>query len=114
MKIHFYALLILVTLGLGGCTYYQIHDPHSGKTYYTNNWESKGVESGVIVFKDAATGSQVTLASHEIKEGQGAEVQGIGQQTVGRSTLSRSLAAGFFSPDTGFFRVRGSGAEDII
>lgn len=68
MKIHFYALLILVTLGLGGCTYYQIHDPHSGKTYYTNNWESKGVESGVIVFKDAATGSQVTLASHEIKE----------------------------------------------
>lgn len=68
MKIHFYALLILVTLGLGGCTYYQIHDPHSDKTYYTNNWESKGVESGVIVFKDAATGSQVTLASHEIKE----------------------------------------------
>ncbi|MEL7088890.1 MAG: hypothetical protein AAGL98_10715 [Planctomycetota bacterium] len=68
MKKCFAALWLVAALGLGGCTYYQIHDPHSGKTYYTNNWESKGVESGVIVFKDAASGSQVTLASHEIKE----------------------------------------------
>ena len=61
-------ILAVFALGLTGCTYYQIHDPHSGKTYYTTNWESKGVESGVIVFEDAASGSQVTLASHEIKK----------------------------------------------
>lgn len=60
--------LVFLASGGGGCTYYQIHDPHSGKTYYTTNWESKGVESGVIVFKDAASSSQVTLATHEIRE----------------------------------------------
>ncbi|MEM8737759.1 MAG: hypothetical protein AAGG38_04685 [Planctomycetota bacterium] len=60
--------LVILALSLTGCTYYQIDDPHSGKTYYTTNWEAKGVESGVIVFKDAATGSKVTLASHEIRK----------------------------------------------
>jgi hypothetical protein len=62
-------VLFVLCLGpglLGGCTYYQIHDPHSGKTYYTTNWESMGVESGVIVFKDAASRAKVTLANHEI------------------------------------------------
>ena len=65
-------LSLLTAAGLcllaSGCTYYQIHDPHSGKTYYTHNWDSKGVESGVIVFKDSATGSKVTLANHEIRK----------------------------------------------
>ncbi|MEO1235940.1 MAG: hypothetical protein AAFX76_04050 [Planctomycetota bacterium] len=64
-----WALLIVgATLTLTGCTYYEITDPHSGKTYYTDNWNSKGAESGVIVFEDAATGSKVTLATHEIRK----------------------------------------------
>jgi len=61
-------LLAAALLFTTGCTFYEIHDPHSSKTYYTTNWESKGVESGVIVFKDAASGSRVTLASHEVRE----------------------------------------------
>ncbi len=60
------AAALALCLGSTGCTYYQIHDPHSGKTYYTHNWDSKGVESGAIVFKDQATGAEVTLANHEI------------------------------------------------
>lgn len=60
--------LLIAALLAGGCTYYQITDPHSGKVYYTTNWDSKGKESGVIVFKDAASGSKVTLANHEVRK----------------------------------------------
>ena len=75
-------LLSLVLFAGPGCTYYQVHDPHSGKTYYTHNWDSKGVESGVIVFKDAATGSKVTLANHEVRKIKEREFKaGVRQQT---------------------------------
>ncbi|MEM1108129.1 MAG: hypothetical protein AAGH99_05495 [Planctomycetota bacterium] len=61
---------VLVALGLlaTGCTYYEITDIQSDKVFYTTNWDSKNAESGVIVFKDAASESKVTLASHQIKK----------------------------------------------
>lgn len=62
------ALLIAASVFATGCTYYEITDIQSDKVFYTNNWDSKGAESGVIVFKDAASGSKVTLASHQIKK----------------------------------------------
>lgn len=67
---HFLPAVVLTLLVLfsGGCTYYQITDIQSEKQFYTTNWDSKGAESGVIVFKDAATDSKVTLASHQIKK----------------------------------------------
>ena len=61
-------LAAVIATSTAGCTYYQITDPHSEKVYYTTNWESKGVESGVIVFDDAATDAKVTLATHEIRK----------------------------------------------
>lgn len=61
-------VLSVVALFVTGCTYYEITDIQSDKTFYTTNWDSKGAESGVIVFKDAASGSKVTLASHQIKK----------------------------------------------
>ncbi|MEM7625727.1 MAG: hypothetical protein AAF333_08865 [Planctomycetota bacterium] len=39
-----------------GCTYYQITDPTTGKTYYTTNWNRKDNESGAVQFKDMASG----------------------------------------------------------
>jgi len=69
MKFHLASVLVLCTcLFSTGCTYYEITDIQSDKVFYTNNWDSKGAESGVIVFKDAASGSKVTLASHQIKK----------------------------------------------
>ncbi|MEM9882523.1 MAG: hypothetical protein AAF800_06380 [Planctomycetota bacterium] len=59
---------LLVGLGLAGCSYYQVTDPHSGKVYYTTSWDRKGEESGVIVFKDAASRATVTLATHEVRK----------------------------------------------
>lgn len=61
-------LVILVGLSTGACSYYQVTDPHSGKVYYTTSWDTKGEESGVIVFKDAASRATVTLATHEVRE----------------------------------------------
>lgn len=61
-------LVMSISLLATGCTYYEITDIQSDKVFYTNNWDSKNEESGVIVFKDAASESKVTLASHQIKK----------------------------------------------
>lgn len=54
---------------LGGCTYYRVTDPDSGRVYYTNNWMAgRYGYSGAVQFKDALTGANVTLSSSEVQE----------------------------------------------
>ena len=59
------ALLLSVLLLATGCTqYYKVHDPHSGKTYYTTELQKKN--NGTAMLKDARTGSEVTVQNSEI------------------------------------------------
>lgn len=56
-----------ILAGVGGCTsYYQVSDPASSRTYYTNDVD--GQRGGAVRFKDAKTGAEVTLQSSEVKE----------------------------------------------
>jgi len=60
-------LTIFFLAGVVGCSsYYQVKDPDSGSLYYTKDYDK--VKSGAIKFKDAKTGSEVTLQSSEVKE----------------------------------------------
>jgi hypothetical protein len=54
---------------LAGCfgSYYIVRDPASGTQYYTTDVGKAGV-SGAVKFKDAKSGSEVTLQSSEVKE----------------------------------------------
>ena len=55
-----------LTILLAGCGgYYQVRDPASSKNYYTEDVDKKG---SAVTFKDAKTGSDVTLQNSEIKE----------------------------------------------
>ncbi|MEM6458812.1 MAG: hypothetical protein AAF710_05405 [Planctomycetota bacterium] len=59
-------LLTLLSAGLltGGCTYYQVTDPDTQNTYYTQ--KIKESKSGSIAFTDEVTGKRVTLSEHEV------------------------------------------------
>lgn len=61
-------LLSAVAILGTGCTYYEVTDPTTDKTYYTTNWDRKDNKSGVIQFEDMATGKQVTLTNAEVTE----------------------------------------------
>ena len=51
-------------VGLSGCTsYYKVHDPSTGKDYYTTNVERK---SGTTVLKDGRTGAKVSVQNSEV------------------------------------------------
>ena len=55
-----------LTILLAGCGgYYQVRDPASSKNYYTEDIDKEG---SAVKFKDAKTGSVVTLQNSEIKE----------------------------------------------
>ena len=61
-------LCLTAALLLTGCTnYYKVTDPASGRTYYTTEVERER-RSTTIQFKDAKSGSEVTLPASEIKE----------------------------------------------
>src|SRR4051794_16663119 len=62
----FGSLIVLgVLCAAGGCTsYYKVHDPTSGKDYYTN--EVKQESSGAASLKDARTGDQVVIQNSEV------------------------------------------------
>jgi hypothetical protein len=64
-------ILILAPLGalsLNGCVYYEITDPESGKTYYTNCMLiGRHAGSGALRFTDLTTGKEVTLQNSEIR-----------------------------------------------
>ncbi len=70
MKLIAKLLAVAIALAtLSGCAYYQITDPDTGKVYYTNDWMAgRYGYSGAVTFKDAVSGSTVTLASSEVKE----------------------------------------------
>ena len=64
------ALLILcgmMTLVAGcGSDYYRVTDPAGNRQYYTTDIDK--TKAGAITFKDAKSGSMVTLQSSEVKE----------------------------------------------
>jgi hypothetical protein len=50
-----------------GCTtYYRIHDPSTGKTYYTVEYDQ--VREGGVKFVDESTGAEVAIQNSEVKE----------------------------------------------
>lgn len=57
-------LLVVGGLLLTGCSYYQVSDPTTGRTYYTSDIDRK--MGGALAFKDARTGEKVTLQNHEV------------------------------------------------
>jgi uncharacterized protein YceK len=60
-------ILLFGTILLSGCTsYYRVKDSASGNVYYTTDIDRS--KSGSIQFKDANTGSEVTLQSSEVSE----------------------------------------------
>ena len=61
------SILVLAFLTAGCSSYYRVTDPASGKTFYTNEVEDAG-KAGAVKFKDAKTGSKVTLQSSDVKE----------------------------------------------
>jgi hypothetical protein len=56
-------VLILMMVTMGCASYYQVTDPGSDKVYYTTKVKKK---DGRVEFKDAATGSEITLQSSEV------------------------------------------------
>jgi uncharacterized protein YceK len=62
-----FIILISGTILLSGCTsYYKVKDTQSGSVYYTTDIDRSN--SGSIEFKDATSGSKVTLQSSEVSE----------------------------------------------
>ncbi len=62
-----YLLIAMSALMLSACTtYYMVKDPNSGKQFYTTSISQK--KGQAVVFKDAASGAQVTLQSSQVSE----------------------------------------------
>jgi hypothetical protein len=67
MKLLWMALVLGCVL-IGGCGYYRITDPASGKNYYSiGKPPALHPHTGVLRFTDAKSGSEVTLQSSEVK-----------------------------------------------
>jgi hypothetical protein len=66
MRLNKFVVTILSVLVLGGCgSYYKIVDPSTSKVYYTDDIKRRGSS---VEFKDANTGSKVTLQNTEIQK----------------------------------------------
>jgi len=65
-KIQFFVLLSMGLLMTACATYYKVTDPSSGSTYYTE--EVKKERGGASTFKDARSGSEVTIQNSEVLE----------------------------------------------
>jgi hypothetical protein len=62
-----YLLIAASALMLGACTtYYMVKDPQSGQQFYTTSISQK--KGQAVVFKDEASGAQVTLQSSQVSE----------------------------------------------
>jgi hypothetical protein len=59
------ALLAIVLMAAGCTTYYRITEPGSGRAYYTTDIKRRG---SAVEFKDAKSGSEVTLQASEVTE----------------------------------------------
>jgi len=52
---------------VSGCAnYYKVTDPHTNAVYYSNSINRQS--SGLVIFKDARTGQEVTLSESAIQE----------------------------------------------
>ena len=52
---------------VAGCTtYYKVHDPSTGRTYYST--EVKHLDSGATELKDARTGKEVRVQTSEVEK----------------------------------------------
>ena len=60
-------IVVLATLVCAGCagSYYKVTDPANGKVFYTEEVKRNG---SAVEFKDATTGSVVTLQNSEIAQ----------------------------------------------
>jgi hypothetical protein len=60
-------IVVLATVICAGCAgpYYKVTDPAGGKTFYTEEVKRNG---SAVEFKDAATGSVVTLQNSEVTQ----------------------------------------------
>ena len=61
------SIMVLAFLTAGCSNYYRVTDPASGRSYYTHEVEDAG-KTGAVKFKDAKTGSKVTMQSSDVKE----------------------------------------------
>ena len=62
-----FSLVVMLVVGVAGCsTYYKIHDPSTGKDYYTEDYDKN--RDGSVAFIDGATGSEVTIQNSEVME----------------------------------------------
>jgi len=60
-------LLLAAVLLASGCTsYYKVHDPTTGKTYYTSDLKRKS--SGAAELVDGRTGNHVSLQNSEVSQ----------------------------------------------
>lgn len=66
MKRTILLLSLLLLVGCGG-SYYRVKDTTSGRVYYTRDVDTKR-QTGAVDFKDAKTGSKVTLQSSEVEK----------------------------------------------
>jgi hypothetical protein len=68
MKLRSIALVSVVGAAfVSGCaSYYRVTEPGATHTYYTDKVDRK--DSGVVVFKDAATQMEVTLPASQIEK----------------------------------------------
>lgn len=61
-------MIFLMVVGITACgKYYQVKDPSSGNTYYTEDIDDMK-DSGAVRFKDFKTGTVVTIQSSEVTE----------------------------------------------
>jgi hypothetical protein len=60
-------MMAAVAATAGGCTsYYRVHDPTTGKDYYTTELKEKN--GGATQLKDARTGGMVTVQNSEVHQ----------------------------------------------
>ena len=66
MKTKWLAGAGLVVLSIGGCAtdYYKVHDPTTGKDYYTTKVDQN--KTGAATLKDGRTGKTVTIQNSEV------------------------------------------------
>jgi hypothetical protein len=60
------ASISVLAMVVGCGSYYRVTDPASKNIYYTD--EIDQIKGGAVKFRDAKTGSDVTLQSSEVKE----------------------------------------------
>jgi len=66
MRIAIALFLFLCSLSLGCTTYYKVHDPNTGSTYYSTDIDTES--GGAVSLKDDRTNAQVTIQNSEVME----------------------------------------------